>query len=273
MGSVRERLEHYGLAPSKARGQNFLASLATAERIVDLVEIGADDAAVEVGPGLGDLTRAVAARARRVIALEIDRGLVELLADAELPECVEVRHQDVLKADLGGISRELGAPAVLIGNLPYVIAGRFLGSLLGPRTPFRRWGFMLQSEVAERVIAEPDTPGYGPLAVWTRIWTRAEIVLELSANEFVPKPKVRSSFVVFDPLCEAPEIVDVPLLRELVRGSFRHRRKTLRAALRKRFPEIEAALESAGVDSQRRAETLDPREFIAIASELSQKRS
>lgn len=267
--SVRARLERYGLAPSKARGQNFLASSGTAERIVDLTGIRAEDAAVEVGPGLGDLTRAIARRARRVIALEIDSGLIQLLADAELPPNVEVRHQDVLKADLGGISRELGSPSVLIGNLPYVIAGRFLGTLLGPRTPFRRWGFMLQTEVAERVIAEPGTSGYGPLAVWTRIWTQAEIVLELSPNEFVPKPKVRSSFVVFEPRPNPPTIVDVPLLRELVRVSFQHRRKTLRAALRKRIPEIEAALEAAGVDSQRRAETLDPGEFIEVVSRLS----
>lgn len=271
--SVRARLERYGLAPSKARGQNFLASSRTAARIVELTDIQADDAAVEVGPGLGDLTREIAQRARRVIALEIDSGLIQLLAEAELPPNVEVRHQDVLKADLGGISRELGSPTVLIGNLPYVIAGRFIGTLLGPRTPFRRWGFMLQSEVAERVIAEPNSPGYGPLAVWTRIWTQAEIVLELSPDEFVPKPKVRSSFVVFEPRPDPPAIADVSLLRELVRTSFQHRRKTLRAALRKRIPEIEAALEASGVDSQRRAETLDPDEFIKIVLELSQLRS
>ena len=143
---------------------------------------------LRVGPGLGDLTREIAQRARRVIALEIDSGLIQLLAEAELPPNVEVRHQDVLKADLGGIWRASSVrPTVLIGNLPYVIAGRFIGTLLGPRTPFRRWGFMLQTEVAERVIAEPNSPGYGPLAVWTRIWTQAEIVLELSPDEFVPQ--------------------------------------------------------------------------------------
>ena len=273
MPSIRDQLSRYGLAPSKARGQNFLRKPRLAERLVDELEVSAEDAVVEIGPGLGLLTRALAARARRTVALEIDRGLVALLAEAGLPASVEVRHEDALRADLGGISRELGPPVVLAGNLPYNISGRFLGTLLGPRNGFRRWGFMLQKEVAARLLAGPGTPAYGPLAVWTRLWTRARCAVELGPAVFEPRPQVRSAFLVFDPAPEAPPIEDVRLLREVVRHAFQHRRKTLRGALRSRVPEAERGLLAAGLDPRRRGETLSELEFVALAAAIGAARS
>ena len=234
--------------------------------------IEAADAVVEVGPGRGRLTRAIAAVARRTVALEVDRGLFRLLVEQELGAGVELRHQDVMKADLGGLARELGAPVVLIGNLPYRIAGRLVGSLLGPRTPFRRWGFMLQREVADRVLAEPGTRAYGPLAVWTTIWAEARRVLSLSPEDFDPRPRVHSSFVVFDPASNAPEVASPPALRELVRCAFQHRRKTLRAAFRGRIPEAERALEQARIDPGSRPERLSPGDFVELANAVSQAR-
>lgn len=270
MSSLRGRLAERGLAPSKSRGQNFLRSEATAARIVELVGIEPADAAVEIGPGTGQLTRAIAARARRTVALEIDRGLVALLAEAELPASVEVRHQDALRADLAGLARELGAPVVLIGNLPYNISGRLLGALLGPKNPFRRWGFMLQREVADRVLAEPDSPDYGTLSVLTRLFSRARRVLDLGPHEFEPRPKVRSSFVVFDPPEAWPELADPALLRRVVRAAFQQRRKTLRRALEALGESVDAALARAGIDPRRRGETLDEREFSRLANALAQ---
>jgi 16S rRNA (adenine1518-N6/adenine1519-N6)-dimethyltransferase len=270
--TLRSRLAERGLAPSRSRGQNFLRSPETARRIVELVGIVPADAAVEIGPGTGQLTFAIAERARRIIALEVDRGLVALLADAGLPESVEVRHEDALEADLGGLARELGPPVVLIGNLPYSISGRLLGALLGPNNPFRRWGFMLQREVADRVLAEPDTPDYGTLAVWTRLFSRARRVLDLSPHEFEPRPKVRSSFVVFDPP-EAPADVRQPaLLRRVVRAAFQKRRKTLRRALQAAVEDVDRGLEQAGIDPQRRGETLDELEFARLANALVDSR-
>jgi 16S rRNA (adenine1518-N6/adenine1519-N6)-dimethyltransferase len=272
VSSLRSRLAEQGLAPSRSRGQNFLRSEATARRIVELVGIEPADAAVEIGPGTGQLTRAIAERARRTVALEIDRGLVRLLAEAELPPSVEIRHEDALEADLGGLARELGAPVVLIGNLPYSIAGRLLGALLGPNNPFRRWGFMLQREVADRVLAKPDTPDYGTLAVWTRLFSRARRVLELGPNDFEPRPKVRSSFVVFEPP-EVPADVHQPaLLRRLVRAAFQKRRKTLRRALHGVVEDVDRGLARAGIDPQRRGETLDEAEFARLANALVDSR-
>jgi 16S rRNA (adenine1518-N6/adenine1519-N6)-dimethyltransferase len=232
---------------------------------VRLSGLGPEDTALEIGPGLGILTREIARVARRTIALEVDRGLVELLLGEDLPASVEIRHQDALRADLAAIARELAPPRVLLGNLPYRIAGRLLGGLLAPGSLFRRWALMLQAEVADRVLAEPGMSAYGPLAVWARIWTQTSRVLELGPAQFEPRPRVRSSFVLFDPIPDPPAVADPALLRQVVRSAFQHRRKTLRAALRGRVPGAEAALEGAGIDPGRRGETLSPEEFLRLA--------
>ncbi len=262
-------LRRRGLAPSRARGQNFLRSEATARRIVELTELSPADAAIEVGPGLGQLTRPIAAVARHTIAIEIDRGLVAALAAAGLPASVDVRHQSVLDADLGGMVRELGPPVVLLGNLPYSISGRLLGALLGPRNPFRRWGFMLQAEVADRLLALPGDRAYGTLSVWTRLFSRARRVLELGPDDFDPRPRVRSSFLLFDPVPEPPELASLPILRRVVRAAFQQRRKTLRRALKGQLAGSDAGLESAGIDPQRRGETLSELEFLALSNAIS----
>jgi len=272
MTSIRDTLSRYHLAPSRARGQNFLRSPETARRLVEVSGLTAEDAVIEIGPGLGELTRPIAAVARRTVALEIDRGLVRLLAEAQLPDSVEVRHQDALGADLGGICRELGDPCVLLGNLPYRISGRLLGALLGPRNPFRRWAFMLQAEVADRLLAGPGEPAYGTLSVWARLFCRPRRALDLAPHEFVPRPRVHSTFLVFDPPAESPEIADLPTLRKVVRSAFQFRRKTLRRALKGGVPGAERAFEAVGIDPVRRGETLSAAEFVALANAIAATR-
>lgn len=236
---------------------------------MDLVGLEPADAVIEIGPGLGELTRPIAARARRTLALEVDWGLVRALAEAELPESVEVRQCDALRADLGGLCRELGPPVVLLGNLPYRISGRLLGALLGPNNPFRRWGFMLQAEVAQRLLAAPGESAYGTLSVWARLFSQARPVLQLGPGDFVPRPKVHSTFVLFDPAPPGPAIQSLPVLRHVVREAFRYRRKMLRRALRGELPEAEAALERAGIDPRRRGETLSEAEFVELANAVA----
>jgi 16S rRNA (adenine1518-N6/adenine1519-N6)-dimethyltransferase len=235
---------------------------------VELAGVGPDDAVIEVGPGLGQLTRPLARAARRVVALEVDRGIVRLLQEAELPPNVEIRHQDALQADLRAIALGLGGSVLLVGNLPYSIAGRLLGKVLEPNSPFRRMGLMLQAEVADRVLAEPGTRDYGPLAVFARLWARATRMLDLGPEAFEPRPRVRSTFVVVQPVLDPPRVADPELLREVVRCGFQQRRKTLRGALRTRFPGVEAALREADIDPVRRAETLSEREVARLANAL-----
>ncbi|MCP4004778.1 MAG: ribosomal RNA small subunit methyltransferase A [bacterium] len=268
MTRIRDALAQRGLAPSKSRGQNFLHSSATAKRIVELTELCSDDAAIEIGPGLGQLTRPIAEVVRRLIAIEVDRGMVAALRDDGLPANTEIRHEDALKADLGGMVRELGSPVVLLGNLPYNISGRLLGALLGPRNPFRRWGFMVQAEVADRLLAEPGTRNYGTLSVWTRLFSRAHRVMELGPDDFVPRPNVRSTFLLFDPTEEPVEIESLPVLRAVVRAAFQQRRKTLRRALKGKVEGSDAGLERVEIDPQRRGETLSEHEFLALANAI-----
>ncbi len=237
-------------------------------RLVELVGLTPQDAAVEIGPGLGDLTRPIARVARRTVAIEVDRGLVALLRGSGLPARVELRHADALRVDLAAIARELGPPVVLLGNLPYRIAGRLVAALCVPDSPFRRLGLMIQAEVADRVLAKPGTPAYGPLAVWVRLWTEARRMLAVGPDEFVPRPKVRSTFVVLDPRPQSVRVADLGLLREVVRCAFQHRRKTLRGALRGRVPGAEAGLQAAGIDPGRRGETLSELEFVALADAI-----
>ena len=240
---------------------------------MDLVGLEPEDAVIEIGPGLGELTRPIAAQARRTLALEVDRGLVRALAEADLPDSVEVRHADALRADLGGMCRELGPPVVLLGNLPYRISGRLLVALLGPHNPFRRWGFMLQAEVAQRLLAAPGEPAYGTLSVWARLFSKPRPVLKLGPEDFVPRPKVHSTFVLFDPAPPPePEIQSLPALRRVVREAFRYRRKMLRRALRPQFPQAEIGLERAGIDPRRRGETLSEAEFVELANALASLR-
>ncbi len=235
-----------------------------------LVGVEPEDAAIEIGPGMGQLTRPLARVARRTLALEIDRGLVRMLAEeGDLPPSVEVRCADALELDLPALARELGPPVVLIGNLPYRVAGRLLAKVLGPDLPFRRMGFMVQAELADRLLARPGTPEYGTLSVYARLWSRARRALELSPEEFSPRPKVRSTFVVLEPLADGLPAAEADALRRLVRAVFQQRRKQLRRALGAAFPGAAEALARAGIDPQRRGETLDEREFAGLARELA----
>lgn len=240
---------------------------------MERVGLTAEDAVLEIGPGLGALTRPAARIARSVRALEVDRGLVALLREQGLPANVDLREVDVRRVDLHAAGRELGPPVVLLGSLPYVIAGRLVAELCRPGLPFRRMGLMIQTEVADRLLAEPGTPAYGTLSVWVRLWTEAHRVMDLGPGEFEPRPKVHSSFLLFERRGEPPEVDDPALLREVVRGAFGQRRKTLRGALRRSLPRIEAALAAAGIDPVRRGETLSEDEFVVLANALHRQAS
>jgi len=232
--------------------------------------VRASDAALEIGPGLGQLTRALAAVARHTLALEVDRGLVGLLAaEGELPRSVEVRLADALEANWPALVRELAKPVVAVGNLPYSIAGRLLGDWLVPDSPFRKIGCMLQRELADRVLAAPGSEDYGTLSVYARLWFTGERLLELSREEFSPRPRVRSTFLALTPRPTPVRVAEPETLRRLVRAAFGQRRKQLRRALAREFPQAEAALSELKIDPTRRGETLDEAEFAALANALA----
>jgi 16S rRNA (adenine1518-N6/adenine1519-N6)-dimethyltransferase len=239
-----------------------------AERIVRASGVEAADAVIEIGPGLGALTERLVSRVRRLLAIEIDRGLVQALREQPFCAQLELLHADVLETDLVALGRAQGPPVVLLGNLPYAIAGRLLGGLLLAPNPFRRWVFMLQSEVGDRLRASAGTSEYGPLAVYAALCVRVSRVLELGPEEFVPRPRVRSSLLVFEPLSPAPSIADPAALRTLVRHIFQHRRKTLHRVLRDLIADPQPLLDLLGIDPKCRGETLEPLAFVRMADAL-----
>jgi 16S rRNA (adenine1518-N6/adenine1519-N6)-dimethyltransferase len=275
--SVRAFLARHGLAANRVLGQNFLVDDAVALRLVTLAGVEAEDAVIEVGTGLGVMTRALAARARRVVTIEVDAGLVRALREEKaLSEDVELRHADVLELDLADLAASLGPSVRVVGNLPYSISSPLLRRLLDLRGALRGWSVMLQRELAERLVAEPGSRDYGSLTVLHRLTVNVERVMELRPGCFFPVPAVTSSFLRMTPRADADlEGDDLAHVEQVVRAAFGTRRKTLWNALRGGLGEevdparIEIALEAAGLDRGLRAERVEPARFMALARALA----
>ena len=270
---VRAILARHGLRAQRARGQNFLVDEALAARLVDLAGVEAGDGVLEIGTGLGVLTRALAARAARVVTLEVDAGIVRALrAEAALPANALLIHADALRADLAALLGDIGRPARVVANLPYSISAPVLRRLLDLRGQLADWSVMLQREVARRLVAPPGSRDYGSLGVLHGLVVRVEPVLELPPGCFYPVPRVRSSFLRIAPLVEplvAPD--ELASVEAILRRAFGKRRKTLANALRELAPSRESlasALDAVGIDRRARAEQLPAEHFVALARAL-----
>jgi 16S rRNA (adenine1518-N6/adenine1519-N6)-dimethyltransferase len=281
---IKAFLARHGLLAHRDLGQNFLVDDALAARLVDLAGVASGDRVVEIGTGLGVLTRALASRAERVVTLEIDAGIVRALrAEAVLPENVELVHADALEVDLAGVvDRLAGAAAAcsgsvrLVSNLPYHVSAPLLRRCLDLRDQLKDWSVMLQSEVARRLLAGPGSRDYGSLAVLYALTVSLAKGMDLSPNCFFPVPKVHSTFVRVTPLeppaIGSPELLDV---ERIVRAAFATRRKTLVNSLRAgalgaeyTVDELQAALSRCAIDSKARAESLEPARLLALARQL-----
>lgn len=278
-GSVRALLSRYGLAPNRELGQNFLVDETIAERLVTRAGVGFGDAVVEIGTGLGVMTRALARRAARVVTIEVDAGLVRLLeAEGALAGNVSLVHADVLDVDLAALVAPLGPSVRVIGNLPYAISSPILRRLLDLRRELRGWSVMLQRELAMRLVAEPETRDYGSLAVLHALCTRVERTMDLAPGCFFPAPNVRSTFLNLAPLTAAksPEAAELARIERVVRAAFGTRRKTLANALRAGLGDaadarkIGDALAKVGLDPGVRAERVAPEAFRALTHALEE---
>ena len=274
LADTRALLERRGLRLHRERGQNFLVDSARAERLADLAAVVPGDVVVEIGTGLGALTRALASRARRVVSLEIDAGLVAALREeALLPDNVELQHVDALEVDLA--ERVAGVPrehARVVANLPYATATPLLRLLLDQRDCFADWSVMLQREVAARLTARPGQRDYGSFAVLHALTARVEVLAELPPGAFFPVPRVVSSFVHIVPVADDPLSSDeLRAVERVARAAFGQRRKTLVNALRGGgFGQgASGAIEELGVDPGARAETLEPEVFRRLAGLLA----
>ena len=245
-------LERHGLQPSRALGQNFVADPNTVRRIVRLAEVGSGDRVVEIGPGLGSLTTALAEAGASVIAVELDRYLVPVLREVVEGMAVEVVEADATTLDWAGLLGD--RPHVLVANLPYNVATPLVADLLDGVPAITRMLVMVQREVGERLAAQAGDPAYGAVSVKVQYWATAAVVARVPATVFVPKPNVESALVRIDRRPAPAVAVDPGLLFPLVRAGFAQRRKMLRRSLAGLVaPE---AFATAGIDPTARAEEL-----------------
>jgi 16S rRNA (adenine1518-N6/adenine1519-N6)-dimethyltransferase len=272
---VRGLLAAHDLRPSRALGQNFLADPNTARRIVRLAGVEPGDRVLEVGPGIGSLTVALAEAVSpggEVLALELDRHLLPVLGEVvDGLAQVRVAQGDALTVDYTVLLDDglLGdaRPWTMVSNLPYNVATPLMARLLDEVPRLELMSVMVQKEVAERLAAPPGTPACGAISVKVAFHAAAAVVGVVPPTVFVPRPKVDSAVVRFERHSAPP--VDVPSaggLFALARAGFAQRRKTLRQALRPLLGDrVEDLLAAAGIAPMRRAETLTLDEWSALA--------
>ena len=223
----------------------------------------ADDNVVEIGPGLGALTRPLLERIRRLAVIEIDRNLAARLTDEYPPDRLTLYNADALEFDFAS----LGANLRVVGNLPYNISSPLLFHLAQYEATLFDLTLMLQREVVERMAAAPATPAYGRLSVMLQVRFRVERLFTVPPGAFRPAPKVESAVVRLTPLRDArPSLADEALFARIVTAAFGQRRKTLRNALKTLASE--ADLERAGIAPGARGETLSVADFVRLANAL-----
>lgn len=247
-------LARHGLAPRRARGQNFVVDPNTVRRIARIAGVGPGDHVVEVGAGLGALTLALAETGARVTAIEVDDGLVRALREvlADRPG-VELVHADATALDWGRIAPADGR-AVLVSNLPYNVATPLVADLLDGAPGIARMLVMVQREVGERLVAGPGDEAYGAVSVKVAYWATARLAGDVPRDVFLPVPRVDSVLVEIVRRARPPVDADRERLMALVRAGFAHRRKMLRRALSGLVDA--AAFDAAAVAPTARAEEL-----------------
>jgi 16S rRNA (adenine1518-N6/adenine1519-N6)-dimethyltransferase len=252
--------------PKKQLGQHFLADENILGVIGRLAELGAGDVALEIGPGLGALTRYLAGRVGHVHAVELDRSLEPHLAAVAVRDNVQLHWGDALAFDLAALAP---APTKLVANLPYNVATPIVAESLAGLPSVELWCVMVQREVADRFFAAPSTKAYGAVSVVVQLGARRTGFHPVSRTVFRPPPNVDSALVAFR-RTELP--ADFPRIKEVVEAAFAHRRKTLPNSLALAgFAERDhaaAALEAIGRPAETRAEALEPTEFVQLAGAL-----
>jgi 16S rRNA (adenine1518-N6/adenine1519-N6)-dimethyltransferase len=276
--SPKTLLRRLGLRPKKSLGQHFLVHPHQARRIAAALELGESDPVVEIGAGLGALTVCLAEAAGRVVALELDPDLARFLKEELFPQAprVQVVLQDALDFDFIGLSREVGAPLKVAGNLPYQITSPLLFKLLRELPALATAVFMMQQEVGDRLLAPPGGKDYGILSVLIKYHFTLERLFSLSPANFYPPPQVASVVLRFKPGSPEPRARDEDRLTRVVKAAFGQRRKNLHNALVAQAgalgltaAEIDAGLKAAGLDPRRRGETLSVAEFVALADKMA----
>jgi 16S rRNA (adenine1518-N6/adenine1519-N6)-dimethyltransferase len=261
---IRELLAAHGLKPQRSLGQNFLADPNFVDRIVRIAGVGPGDRVVEVGAGTGTLTRALAATGARVVAYEIDRGLLRLLESVLAGTEVDLRGGDATRVDL---SAELGTgPWTMVANLPYNVGTPLVLDVLRHVPEITRLVVMVQKEVAERFVAGPGTRSYGVPSIVTALHADTELVSTVPPSVFYPMPEIDSAVIVMSRI--APP-TGAERAIELAGAVFQQRRKMLRRSLANVVGDPVTFLTGAGVDPTARPEDLPVEAFVRLADAIA----
>ena len=278
--TIREIKGKYGFRLTKSLGQNFLTDKNIIDRIIEGAQIGENDLVIEIGPGIGVITYETSLAARKVIAVEIDRNLIPILAETLAErDNIEVVNRDILKTDVNALIAEAREkdPAIekvrIIGNLPYYITTPIIMKLLEEAVCADGITVMMQKEVADRIKAPAGNKTYGALSVAVQYYCEVEGVVNVPKEVFVPQPKVDSAVLNLKIRKEKPvELMDDQVFFQVVKAGFGQRRKTLNNSLmgvEGITKEIAgAALEAARIEPSRRAETLTLEEFAKLSNEI-----
>lgn len=275
----RNILKHHGLSPKKSFGQNFLANAGVVAKIAEACvpegELGGASV-LEIGAGTGALTAALLARAGRVVAIERDRDLVPVLNGLFAAETergtFRLVEASAAHTDLAALLAELPEPRVLCGNLPYQITGQLIELAIGLAPSLARAVFMVQDEVADRLVASPGTKDYGALTVFTQARFDVIRLFRVAPGSFHPPPKVTSAVVALTPT-PVPRAIEDQTLRSVVKLAFAMRRKTLRNAWAALGDVVDGCAAECGIDLGRRGETLSVEDFASFARAVDRARA
>ena len=281
LGSPKATLEvinKYGFAFQKRFGQNFLIDSNILENIVSAANITKEDFVLEIGPGIGTMTQYLCENAREVVAVEIDKSLIPILQDT-LSEYnnVEVINEDVLKVDIKKLAEERndGKPIKVVANLPYYITTPIIMGLFESHVPLESITVMVQKEVADRMQSGPGTKDYGALSLAVQFYSKAEIVANVPANCFMPRPNVGSAVIRLTCHAERPvDVKDEAFMFKIIRASFNQRRKTLQNGLNNASnlsvnkEQVVTALEKMGLPATVRGEALSLEQFAELSNLL-----
>lgn len=278
MSSPKEIINRYAIKPRKKLGQSFLVDQNVIRKISAIAQVTNNDIVVEIGSGIGVITEHLAQSAARLIAVEVDDKLVEVLNDKlRKYNNVQICHRDILKFDFNAITKDGQQKIKVIGNVPYNISSPLLFHLISFRKVINSFVLMLQKEVVQRLTAAPGGKDYGVPSVILQMFARVEKIFDVPADCFHPVPKVESS-VMTGFFMEKPfvELADEGFFIKLVRDAFAQRRKMLMNNLKKSklledFSEslLKELLRMTGIDGQRRSETLTVKEFGDLSNILN----
>ena len=273
-----EVLKKYNFNFQKRFGQNFLIDSHILEKIVDSAEITKEDCVLEIGPGIGTMTQYLAESAGEVIAVEIDKSLIPILADTlSAYDNVTVINEDILKVDISKLVEEKnqGKPIKVVANLPYYITTPIIMGLFESHVPLKSITIMVQKEVADRMQVGPGTKDYGALSLAVQYYAKPKVITYVSPECFIPKPNVGSAVIRLERYEKPPvEVSDEGFLFRIIRAAFNQRRKTLANGLGNASDlqitraQAQEALEALGFSPSIRGEALTLEEFATLSNYL-----